>query len=150
MLLTAGVLVLSLIIMALAPDIPITKALRFWLIEAPAAVLGKLTPMKLIVGLIVLVALVAWSMSAPEIVAMIGLGDLSAYLDAAVIMALLGATARLKFALSRAVRLVQTLMTFRAKLFGASRARSRQLRPRHSRSLPPRADDEPHRPWAFA
>jgi hypothetical protein len=49
-------LILSLVIVALAPDTPIAKALRFWLIETPAVALSKLTPMKVIVGLIVLVS----------------------------------------------------------------------------------------------
>src|ERR1700754_875380 len=98
-------LILSLAVMDFAPDIPISKALRHWLIEAPANALNKLTPMKLVVGLIVLVGLVAWAMSAPEIVTMISIGDLPAYLDAVAVMALMGAAARLKFVLSEAVRL---------------------------------------------
>jgi len=147
MFLIAEMLILSLAAMAFFPDIPVSKALRHWLIEAPANAFNKLTPMKLIVGLIVLVCLVGWAMSAPEIVAMIGIGDLSAYLDAAVIMALLGAAARVKFALSEAVRLARTVIAYSAKPFNANRTRSRQ---RRSMSFPPRADDEPHGAWAFA
>ncbi len=150
MFLIAEMLILALVIMAVAPNIPIARTLRHWLIEAPAIALSKLTPLKLIVGLIVLACLVGWAMSAPEIVAMIGIGDLSAYLDAVVIMALLGAVARLKFVLSEAVRLAQTVVTKRARLFTANRARSRQPRLRRSRSFPSRADDEPHGAWAFA
>ena len=150
MFLIAEMLILSLAAMAFAPDIPVSKALRHWLIEAPANALNKLTPMKLIVGLIVLVGLVAWAMSAPEIVAMIGIGDLSAYLDAVAIMALMGAAARLKFVLSEAVRLARAVVGYRAKPFKANRARSRQSRAHRSRLFPSRADDEPHGAWAFA
>jgi hypothetical protein len=150
MFLATEMLILSLVVMTFAPDIPISRALRHWLIEAPANALSKLTPMKLIVGLIVLVFLVGWAMSAPEIVAMIGIGDLSAYLDAVVIMALMGAATRLKFVLSEAVRHARTAVTNEGKLLSANRARNRQPRLRRSRSFPSRADDEPHAAWAFA
>lgn len=150
MFLVTEMLLLSLVVMAFAPDIPIAKALRSWLIEMPASALNKLTPTKLIVGLIVLVLLVAWAMSAPEIVAMIGIGDLSAYLDAVVIMALMGAAARLKFALSQVVRLARAAVTQQAKPFSTNRSRSRQPRLRRSRSFSSRSDDEPSGAWAFA
>lgn len=60
------------------------------LVDTPARVL-KGGPLKVFVALVVLAALLAFTVAAPEMVALLGVADLSLYLDLAVLSAILGA-----------------------------------------------------------
>jgi hypothetical protein len=113
------------------------------MIEIPARKTANLTPAKIVVGLIVLVFLVGWAMSAPEVVAMIGFGDLAAYLDLAVIAMLMTAVARLKFVLEHTIRLSRNLSARVVARSAKSMARNRQAR-RQRPKLPPSADEDGH------
>jgi energy-converting hydrogenase Eha subunit C len=150
MLLVMEIFLLALAVMAFAPDTPLGKSLRAWMIEIPARATAKLTPAKIIVGAIVFVFLIGWAMSAPEVVAMIGFGDLAAYLDLAVIAMLLTAIARLKFVLGHTIRLSRTLSARFIARSTRSKARNRQSR-RQRPKLPPSADEnDPMEGLAFA
>lgn len=149
LLLAIEILLLPLVLIAVAPDAPLAKTLRVWLIDAPAQALDRLTPARAVVGLIVLALLVAWMMSAPETVAMIGIGDLSAYLDAAIIAALIGTAARVKFVLSATVQLGRMSLRLGRRV-GADKARSRQPRRRQSKPRAPSGDADPDGVWALA
>jgi hypothetical protein len=60
----------ALAIIAWAPDTPIGKSLRNCLIETPARIVENLTPKKIVIGAIVLVCLIGFAMSAPELAAL--------------------------------------------------------------------------------
>jgi len=77
---------------------------------------------------------------------MIGVGDLSLYLDAAVIAMLISAAARVKFVLGYTLRVSRNIVG----CLNRSRAYHRQLR--QQKSTLPRPSDEvdPHGDWAFA
>src|SRR6516225_7862964 len=109
MLLMIELFLLTFAVIALAPDTTLGEALRVWLIETPARALSRLTILKAVVGLIVIACLIGWAVSAPELVAMVGVGDMSLYLDAAVIAMLVSAITRLKFVLTQAIRVGQKL-----------------------------------------
>jgi hypothetical protein len=146
MLLMTALFLLALVVVRWAPDTPLAKILRAWLIEAPVGALNDLSPAKVMIGAIVLVCLVGMALSAPEVVAMIGVADLSAYLDAAVIAMLIGAAARVKFVLGSTLRVSRNI-------FGRSnRSRAYERQPRRQKSKSPRSSDEvdPHGDWAFA
>jgi hypothetical protein len=145
MLLVIEVFLLALAVMAFAPDTPLGRSLRAWMIEIPARATAKLTPAKIVVGVIVFVFLIGWAVSAPEIVAMIGFGDLAAYLDVAVIAMLLTAIARVRFVLEHTIRLSRNLSARIIARSTMSNARNRQAR-RQRPKLPPSADDAD--PWA--
>jgi energy-converting hydrogenase Eha subunit C len=150
MLLVMEIFLLALAVMAFAPDTPLGKSLRAWMIEIPARATAKLTPAKIIVGAIVFVFLIGWAMSAPEVVAMIGFSDLAAYLDLAVVAMLLAAIARLKFVLGHTIRLSRTLSARFIARSTRSKARNRQSR-RQRPKLPPSADEnDPMEGLAFA
>jgi hypothetical protein len=151
MLFLTGLFLLALAAMAWAPETPFGKSLRDWLVEKPAGAIGRLTPAKIVIGLIVAVLLIGMAMSAPEIVAMIGFGDLAVYLDAAVIVSLLAWAARLKFAAQQTVRLGRALSRRLVARRHGNRTRARKTH-RHRRKSPPSSDEEagPFGGWAFA
>lgn len=146
MLLMTELFLLALVVVGWAPDTPLGKTLHAWFIEAPARALNNLSPAKVIVGSIVLVFLIALALSAPELVAIMGLGDLYLYLDAAVIAMLIGAAARVKFVLGHALHVSRNIVA----RWNRSGAYDRQ--PRQQKSKLPRSSDEvdPHGDWAFA
>jgi hypothetical protein len=149
-LLMTEMFLLALAVVAWAPDTLLGKSLRAWLIEAPVRALSNLSPAKIIVGAVVFVWLIGMALSAPELVALIGFGDLSVYLDAVVIALLISAAARLKFVLGHTLRASQNIAArFIARTNGNS-GRDRQPR-RHRPKLPQSSDDvDPHGDWAFA
>jgi len=150
MLLVTELLVLAFVAAVWAPDTPLGKNLRTVLIEAPAQALKRATPLKIIVGLIVFLGLVAFVLGAPEIVAMIGLGDLSIYLDFTVVVILLSVVARLKSTVIHTVGLSRAVVA--RVIARANRTKARNRRPRMSRPKLPSSTDEnaPHWAWAFA
>src|SRR5580700_9246191 len=107
MLIAAGLLLLAMCTALWAPDTPIGKSLRSVLIDAPAKTLSRATPLKLVIGLIVFLALVVFIFGAPELVALMGLSDLYFYLDITVISLLLSTAVRLKSVLAYTIRLVR-------------------------------------------
>jgi hypothetical protein len=140
MLLMTELLLLALAFLAWAPDTQLGKTLRAWLIDAPARAITDLTLAKVVVGAIVLVCLVGWAISAPELVAMIGFGDLAVYLDAAVIAVLLSATERLRVAREPAIRLSRIILgRFLTWITGS---RTRQTRLRRQKPRPSGTSDD--------
>ena len=150
MLLMIELFLLTFAVIALAPDTTLGEALRVWLIETPARALSRLTILKAVVGLIVIACLIGWAVSAPELVAMVGVGDMSLYLDAAVIAMLVSAITRLKFVLTQAIRVGQKVTEHVVGRSNRNGARDR--RPRQRRRKPPRSSDDvdPLEDWAFA
>jgi hypothetical protein len=141
---------MALGVIAWAPDTPLGKTLRNWLVEAPARVLNRLTPFKITVGLIVFVWLIGMVLAAPELIPIIGIGDLALYLDATVIVMLLGTAARLKLVLTQTVRLGQEIPGRLIARFKRSQSRSRSPR-RHRHGTPPSPDDTASPAgWEFA
>jgi len=133
-LIAAELLLVALCAALLAPDTPIGKSLRVVLIDRPAKTLSHATPLKMIVGLIVFLALVAFILSAPELVAIIGLSDLSLYLDITIISILMNTAVRSKSVLAYAIRLVRGIAarTFRK---GSGRGRATVF---HTHAVPNR------------
>jgi hypothetical protein len=150
MLLVIEIFILALAVMAFAPDTPLGKSLHAWMVEAPVRAAAKLTPAKIIIGTIVLVCLIGWTMSAPELVLMIGFGDLAAYLDIAVVAMLLTTIGRLRFVLEHTVRLSQNLSARVIAGLAGSRAGGRQARRQRSKLLPSADEDNPVGSLAFA
>jgi len=149
-LLMVELFVLALAAMTWAPDTPLGRNLRNWLVDAPVRALDGVSPTKIIIGLIVAVCLIGMAMSAPEFVAMIGFGDLSVVVDAAVIVTLLSGAARLKFAVARTLQLGRNIAARITALVGRSRPRNRRSR-RHRPRLPPSSGDaDSPGDWAFA
>ncbi len=150
MLLMVEIFLLALAVVAFAPDTPLGKTLRAWLVDAPVRAAAKLTPAKIVIGAIVFVCLIGMALSAPELVAMIGFGDLAVYLDAAIIAALVAAATRFKFVLAHTMRLNRTLSARFITRRNAHRSRHRRSR-RHRPSLPSSSDeDEPLGDLVFA
>ena len=141
--------VLALAVMTWAPDTPLGRGLRHWLVDAPIRALYRVSPPKIIMGLIVAVCLIGMAMSAPELVALIGFGDLSVVIDATVIVTLLSAAARLKFVIARTAQLGRNFVARIAALSAAIRPRNRRTR-QHRPRLPPSGDGDSAGDWAFA
>jgi hypothetical protein len=96
----------------LAPDTGIGKAMRRALIDAPARWLESVTPFKLIVSTLALVAFAAVIWGAPEFAAILGIGDLAFFCDATAFMLVMGVAVAYQSALLPfANRLLQRLRT---------------------------------------
>src|SRR5580700_8587283 len=109
MLIAAGLLLLALCTALWAPETPIGKSLRVLLVDAPAKALSRATPLKMVIGLIVFLALVVFIFGAPELVALMGLSDLYFYLDITVISILMNTAVRFKSVFAYAIRLVRRI-----------------------------------------
>jgi cobalamin biosynthesis protein CobD/CbiB len=147
-LIAAELLLLALCAALWAPDTPIGKAVRNVLIDLPAKTLSRATPLKVIVGLIVFLALVAFIVSAPELVAIMGLGDLSIYLDFTIISLLVSTAARLKSVLAYAIRLIRGIAQSNIPQWRRAGRRNRLSHPRRPKSPP--SDDEGGAEWGWA
>jgi hypothetical protein len=147
-LIAAELLRLALCAALWAPDTPIGKTLRVALIDAPAKALSRATPLKVIVGLIVFLILVVLVVGAPELVAMIGLSDLSIYLDITVISILMSTAVRLKSVLAYAIRPVRGIAARVIAQWNRARASDRLSHPRGPKSPP--SDDEGRAEWGWA
>jgi hypothetical protein len=149
MFLLTGILLLALAAIALAPDTPLAKTLHAWLIDAPARATANATPARIVIGAIVVLCLIGMAVSAPELVAMIGFGDLATYLDAAVIAMMLTAAERGKSLFERplgAVRAVSVRMSLERRV----RPRNRENRRRRLKLPLSSADPDAPSGWAFA
>jgi hypothetical protein len=147
MLIAAELLLLALCTVVWAPDTLIGKSLRVVLIDAPAKALSRATPLKVIIGLIVFLALVVFIFGAPELVALMGLGDLYFYLDITVISILMSTAVRLKSVLAYAIRLVRIAARDIPRWKRAG-PRNRLSHPRRPKSPP--SDDEGGAEWGWA
>jgi len=147
-LIASELLLLALCAVLWAPDTPIGKLLRIVLIDRPAKTLNRATPLKVIVGLIVFLALVAFIISAPELVAIMGLSDLSIYLDFTIISILMSAAVRLKSVLAYAIRLGRGIAARNIPRWKWAGPRNRHSHPRRPKSPP--SDDEGGAEWGWA
>jgi hypothetical protein len=147
-LIAAELLFLALCVALWAPDTPIGKSLRVVLIDAPAKTLSRATPLKVIIGLIVFLALVVFIISAPELVAIMGLGDLYFYLDITVISILMSTAVRLKSVFAYAIRLVRGIAARDIPQWKRAEPRNRLSHPRRAKSPP--SDDEGGAEWGWA
>jgi cobalamin biosynthesis protein CobD/CbiB len=147
-LIAVELLLMALFVVLFAPDTPIGKSLRVMLIDAPAKTLSRATPRKVIIGLIVFLALVIFIISAPELVAIMGLSDLSIYLDITIISILMNTAIRLKSVLAYAIRLVRGIATRDIPQRKRARSRNRLSHPRRPKSPP--SDDEGGAEWGWA
>ncbi len=148
MLIAAELLLMALCAALWAPDTPIGKSLRVVLIDRPAKTLSRVTPLKGIVGLTVFLALVVFIISAPEFVAIMGVSDLSIYLDITIISILMSTVVRLKSALAFAIRLVRGIAARDIPQWKRTGPRSRLSHPRRPKSPP--SDDEGGAEWGWA
>ena len=133
-----------------APDTGFGKVMRQALIEAPARKLAQTTPLKLAVGIVALASLFAFMLSAPELVPLIGFGDLALYFDAAALTLVMGAVMKYK---SLVLHITTSLRQWAANAFCSVAGMGRKLGTRRVRSLksPTAPDDkEPEPAWAFA
>jgi hypothetical protein len=146
-LIATGLLLLALCTALWAPDTPIGKSLRIVLIDAPAKMLSRATPLKLIIGLIVFLALVVFIFGAPELVALMGLSDLYFYLDITVVSILMNTAVRPKSVLAYAIRLVRRTAAREMPQWRRAGPRNRLSRPRRPKSPPP--DDAGHAEWGW-
>ena len=143
-------LAFAFLVTAFLPETQLGKLLRRTLVVRPAEVLNG-GPLKVIVALVVLAGVVVFVVAAPEWVALMGMADLSLYLDLAVLSFLLGAVGSLKTASRAGVGVAKqiasrlTLAKARLKRLGVRARRARK--PRHG----PAADDSwPSGVWAAA
>ena len=142
MLITLG-LVFLFVLAALGDRAVGGRAVRRWLVEAPARALQATTPGRALIRAVAILALVAMVVSAPEFAAFIGFGDLLILLDVAVLALLIGAWEQVRAAASVARRAVDAILVPQRR--GAARRRS----PRRPRRRPTPTDDA-EGAWAFA
>lgn len=140
MLIVAEFLLIALCVLLWAPGTPIGKALRTTLIEDPAEVLRRLTPWRLVVGLMVFLFLLAFAIGAPEWIAMFGFVDMATYLDIAVILILISANTRVRLYFIQATRLVHRITSHIVSR--RTMARRRRTRLHNYRSKTPSSDGD--------
>jgi hypothetical protein len=146
-LIATGLLLLALCTALWVPDTPIGRSLRVVLIDAPARALSRATPLKVIIGLIVFLTLVVFIFGAPELVALMGLGDLYFYLDITVVSILMSTAVRLKSVPAYAIRLVR-IAAHKIPRWKRAGPRNRLSHPRRPKSPP--SDDEGGAEWGWA
>jgi hypothetical protein len=148
MLIATGLMLLALCTALWAPDTSIGKLLRGVLIDTPAKMLSRATPLKVVIGLIVFLALVIFIFGAPELVALMGLSDLYFYLDITVISILINTSVRSKSVLAYAIRLVRRIAAPEISKWKRAGPRNRLSHPRRPKSPP--SDDEGGAEWGWA
>jgi hypothetical protein len=147
-LIVAELLLLALCAALWAPDTPIGKSLRVVLIDAPAKTLSRATPLKVIIGLIVFLALAVFIVGAPELVALMGLSELYFYLDITLISILMNTAVRSKSVLAYAIRLVRGIAARKIPQWKRAGPRNRLSHPRRPKA--PSSDDEGGAEWGWA
>jgi hypothetical protein len=148
MLIVAELLLMALCAALWAPDTPIGKTLRVVLIDPLAKTLSRATPLKVMVGLIVFFALIVFIIGAPELVAIMGVADLSLYLDITIISILVSTAVRLKSMLAYAIRLVRGIAARDIPQWKRAGPRNRLSHRRRPKSPP--SDDEGGAEWGWA
>ena len=135
---------------AFAPESHIGKAFQRLFVESPARLLN-VGPLKMFVALVVLVVLAAIAVAAPEMVPLMGMADLSLYLDLAVLPLILGAANGLTDACvgvaAAAKRYVARIRLMRLRPGRLGLRAQRTRRPRRSK---PDDDASPFGVWAIA
>jgi len=147
---TEGLLFLAIFVALWVPDTPVGKILRRALIDDPARMLSNTTPLKTVVGVIVFFALIAFVIGGPEVVAIMGIGDLSLYLDITVVTLLVSAALRFKSALTQAMTHAREIAARIVVPGNRARARNLRSRPRRPKSPPSDSEDGAEWDWAFA
>ena len=134
---------------ALAPDTAIGKTLREALIELPARLLNR-DRLSLIIAVVAFVGLVTFLAGAPELVALVGLADLSLFVDIAALGLVLGSAVRLKI-VRAAVAEISRRLVGRLANIGSPRVRATVRARRLGRSRRARSNDpDPLGGWALA
>jgi hypothetical protein len=150
MTITLCLLLFGLAAAHLAPDTHFGKIMRRTLIEAPARWLEGTKPLKLAVRLAVLVAMACAVSGAPELAAVVGLGDLALYFDAAALALLMGAVVTYKSLLAPIATRTRRSMVDCVRGLAARRRRGRALHPRRQKPRAASDADKPEPSWAFA
>jgi hypothetical protein len=150
MLIATGLLLLVLCTVLWARDTPIGKSLRVVLIDAPAKILIRTTPLKMALGLVVFLVLIVFIFGAPELVALMGLSDLYFYLDFTIVAMLINTAVRLKSVLACSIRLLRRRAPREIPQWKRAGSRNRLSRPRRPKSLPSADEGGPEWGWAFA
>lgn len=148
MLISLAVL-LALCAVLLTTDTPIGNAVRALLIDASAKANWRTTPLKIIVRLIVIAALVAFAIYAPEWIMLFGVGDLMMYLDVGVILLLISVADHGRSFFARVVRFSGNIARSVVARWNRRRGRTRVSHLRKPKSLSS-DDDEAGYGWAFA
>ena len=136
-------LLCAMAVIRLCPQAPLGRLLRRVLVEAPARILNRLTPREVLVGLVVLVAAMAFAAVFPAELAMLAAIDVATYVEVLSALTLLGVAVRLRNWLAlvclmgarAARRKLSPARAFIARL--AARSRSPRRRP----VRPPSPDD---------
>ena len=140
----------AIAVVVFAPTTEVGKAFRRALVIAPARFLSG-GPMKMFVAIVVFAALVAFAVGAPELVDLVGMADLSLYLDMAILSFILGAVTGFRSAARSVILGVRRVLSgrhFDRAHVGQTRART----PRSSKPGRSLSDDEewPSNAWALA
>jgi len=155
----------ALVIAVLAPESQAGKLLRDLLIDLPTRQLAKLTPARIVFGLLVIAAiagLVAFAKSdglmlaaqgVPELIGWFAAFDVATYMDVIGLLLLIAATSRMRAAFQAScaavVRLWRWSMRCTKRLhFIRHKARARRQRPR--KIAPPPSDGDDRGCWAPA
>ncbi|MGH6889659.1 MAG: hypothetical protein ACREHF_10755 [Rhizomicrobium sp.] len=149
MLIALEVLILALCAVLLTSDTPIGNAVRALLIDAPAKASWDATPLKLIVRLIVIVALAAFVIYAPEWIMLFGFGDLMIYLDVGIILLLISAADHGRSSFTSVARFAGNIARGLVARWNRRRGRSRVSHLRKPKA-PSSNDDEAGYGWALA
>jgi hypothetical protein len=99
-------LAFAFLVVAFAPDSEMGRTLRSALVDRPARLLNG-GPLKIFVSIIILAGLVAFVLGAPERVALIGMTDLTVYLDLVALSFIVGAVSDPKSAMRAGVQLAK-------------------------------------------
>jgi len=126
---------------AIAPQSPLGEAL----IRRPARALADLTWRRAVVGLLALAVLAALVAGGPEMVALVGMADLSLLAEVAALALLTGAAARLRIVAQTAVVVARRIVAVAGR-----RPRLRRRRVRRSPRSPHAPDLPGWAAWAWA
>lgn len=143
-------LAFAFLVVAFTPDTNLGKALRRVLVDGPARLLNG-GPLKVFVALVVVAGLVAFAVGAPELVALIGMADLSVYIELAALSFILSAVTGLRTASRSGV--AATRRCFGRAARAPARLRRRRVRTRRTRKPRRQAANDDGRPfgvWAAA
>jgi hypothetical protein len=149
MLIVLEMLILAVLAVLLSLYTPIGKAVRALSIDAASKANWRTTLLKIIVRLIVIVGLAVFIIWAPEWIMLFGLGDLTIYLDAGVIVLLISVAAHGRSSFARVVQFAGNTARSLVTRWNRRRGRTRVSRLRKRKSPSPN-DDEAGYGWAFA
>jgi hypothetical protein len=137
-------LMLALLGAACAPDTWLGGRLRAALIDDPVRVLNG-GPLAVLLRFVVLLAVVAFVVGAPEIAALVDVADITAFIELAAAFCLLGAVVAYRAAVHAGRTAIRAALVRRLLPRTLARARSLRARPPRRPSSP--SPDDPA-PWA--